>query len=117
MATAAEAHELPLRFVVAGNIRSLMGRNRVSQTQLALVVGCSQPTLSKRLDGHTPAFDLDELERIAFHFDVTIEDLCRSSCFGTSVLLTGLAPYIGDDDPFEPDPDVPTKRCLTLVGG
>lgn len=62
------------RLAVAAEILALMGRTRTSQKALAAVLGLSQPSLSKRLSGKQ-AFDLDELLKIAAHFDVVVTDL------------------------------------------
>jgi transcriptional regulator with XRE-family HTH domain len=51
-----------------------MGRRRTSQKELGAVLGMSQPTISGRMRGEV-VFNLDELEKIATHFDVPITDL------------------------------------------
>jgi len=65
---------MPTRAAVARRILGLMGENRVHQTELATVLGMSQPTLSRRLDAKK-AFDVDELDAIAAYFDVPVTDL------------------------------------------
>ncbi|HEX7277244.1 MAG TPA: helix-turn-helix domain-containing protein [Acidimicrobiales bacterium] len=62
---------------VAGEVRALMGRHRVSQTALASVLGINQSSLSARLCGKLP-FDLDELFIIAKHFNVEVTSLLGS---------------------------------------
>lgn len=64
---------------VAANVRALMGRGingkRVTQTELAVVLGLkSQAAVSDRLSGKT-AFDLDEMLALAAFFDVKVTDL------------------------------------------
>jgi len=63
--------------MVASEVRALMGRHRVSQTALADALGLSQSSLSARLRCELP-FDVDELSRVAAHFDVPITDLFGS---------------------------------------
>lgn len=68
MAQAAAEHFTDgLRGVVAGNVLSLMGRNRISQAKLAAALGMSQPSLSKRING-SKSWELDELEKVAAYF-------------------------------------------------
>jgi predicted transcriptional regulator len=57
------------REAIASEVRSLMGRRRVSQTALARLLGISQSALSRRLVGEQP-FDTDELFVIARHLGV-----------------------------------------------
>lgn len=59
------------REVIAGNIRSLMGRHRCTQTALGQVLHLSQPSVSQRLKGDV-AFDTDELLAVAAHFNVEV---------------------------------------------
>lgn len=48
-----------------------MARRRVTQDQVAALLGMSQPQISKRLLGEIP-FDLGELRRIAEFLDVPV---------------------------------------------
>lgn len=50
-----------IRRTVGANVRAEMARNRVTQDQVAEVLGISQPQVSKRLLGEI-AFDVVELE-------------------------------------------------------
>ena len=69
------------RSEVAATVRALMGRGvgdgkRVTQEQLAEVLGMSQGPMSRRLAGLHP-FDFDELLAIAEFFNVSIASLIR----------------------------------------
>lgn len=55
-----------------------MARKRVTGTTLAQALGVSQPTLSRRLNGHIP-FDLDELEVVGKVLGVSVSDLLTRS--------------------------------------
>lgn len=57
------------RQAVAAEVRSLMGRLRVTQAVLARKAEMSRPALSERLAGKR-AFDTDQLIRIASALDV-----------------------------------------------
>lgn len=57
------------RSVVAGEVKALMGRHSVSKAELGKILGLTYPPLKKRLDGNQ-SFTVDELDRIADHFDV-----------------------------------------------
>jgi len=72
MSTAPE--HIAARLAVAGEVLSLMGRHRVSQTKLGKHLDLSQPALSKRLNGTQP-FSADELIAIAAYFDVEVTAL------------------------------------------
>lgn len=48
---------------MAAEVRAWMGRRRVTQTELAAVLGKSQPYVSRRLSGEV-AFDTDDLYRL-----------------------------------------------------
>lgn len=62
----------PVRDEVAAEVRSLMGRHRVSQTRLATALGMSQSALSRRLNGEK-AFDVDDLATIAEELKFELE--------------------------------------------
>jgi transcriptional regulator with XRE-family HTH domain len=78
---------------VAGEVRALMGRHRVSQTALARVLGLSQSSLSARLCGELP-FDLDDLVTVAKHFNVSVTSLLGSpkSVWNTGDELRSMVP-------------------------
>lgn len=63
---------------VADEVRSLMARYRVSQTELASVLHLSQTVISKRLRGLTP-FDANEIGLLADYFNVPISVLFGES--------------------------------------
>lgn len=56
---------------VASEIRAEMGRQGVTHTALADVLGISQPQTTKRLNAVIP-FDTSELEAIAEHLRVPV---------------------------------------------
>ena len=56
---------------IAGNVRAILGKHKISQTKLAAYLGMSQAALSRRLSGEL-AFDTDEILSIAAAFDVPI---------------------------------------------
>lgn len=59
---------------VAAEVRALMGRHNVTQTQLAEVLQVAQPAISKRLRGKTP-FDANEIGVLAQFFNVNPAEL------------------------------------------
>jgi transcriptional regulator with XRE-family HTH domain len=62
------------RETVAEEVRSLMGRHKVSGNRLAVMTGMTQSSMSRRLAGTYP-FTVDELEVIADAFGVPITSL------------------------------------------
>lgn len=60
-----------LRATVAGEVRAMMARRRITQTDLANKLGWTQSYVSRRLSGDVP-FDIDELEVLADLFDVPV---------------------------------------------
>lgn len=64
----------PMRVRVAEEIRVLLARRRMSASELARRSGMTQPYISRRLTGEI-AFDVDDLERIAFALEVAPADL------------------------------------------
>lgn len=66
---AQESAPSPLTLRVAEEVRALMGRRRVSQMQLADVLGVAQTGVSKRLRGRIP-FDANEIGVLAAFFGV-----------------------------------------------
>ncbi len=67
---------------MAQEIFALMGRHRLSQTELAQVLGIGQSSLSRRLNCHQ-AFDADHLFAIADYFDVPVTDLLAPATLPT----------------------------------
>jgi predicted transcriptional regulator len=51
-----------------------MARRKVSQAQIAELLGLKQASVSKRINGDTP-WRLDELSRIAGHLEVPLVSL------------------------------------------
>lgn len=72
--TPTERPSVPLRESIAEEIRVHMTRQRVTGVALAARIGRSQSYVSRRLTGET-AFDLDDLERIAYALSVTVFQL------------------------------------------
>lgn len=66
---------------VTANIRALMGRHRVTQTQLAGALGISLPGMSDRLSNKTN-LTIREAIRIAEFFDVPLAELVSTSSNG-----------------------------------
>jgi transcriptional regulator with XRE-family HTH domain len=54
---------------VAANVRAEMARHRVTQAQLATVLGLHQMSVSRRLNGEVP-FDVNELVAVADYLGV-----------------------------------------------
>jgi predicted transcriptional regulator len=59
---------------VAANIRAELARQKVSQSQVAEVLGVSQAAVSRRLSGALP-FELDEIAAVADLLNVRARDL------------------------------------------
>lgn len=67
---------------VAAEVRALMGRHKVTQAQLAEVLGLSsQGAVSYRLNG-TQEFKLSELDALAEYFGTTVEELVGGTRVG-----------------------------------
>jgi transcriptional regulator with XRE-family HTH domain len=66
------------RETIAEEIRALMARRQVSQTELAQAVGVSQATFSERIRGRKP-FNLDQLDAIAEHLNVSVESIVTAA--------------------------------------
>ena len=58
---------------VAEEVRVVLARRRMSQKELGVAIGRSQPFMSRRLNGELP-FDIAELAAIAEALDVPITD-------------------------------------------
>ena len=67
----------PARAAVAGDVRAEMARRRMTGRELARRTGKSQPYWSRRLSGDV-ALDVDDLEAVAAHLEVSASDLVRS---------------------------------------
>ena len=80
------------REVIAANIRSLMGRHRVTQKRIGEVIHLTQGPVSERLSGKI-AFDTDELLAIAAEFNVEV-----------TALLEGISEQGGSSLPWIPTP-------------
>ncbi len=59
---------------VAANVRSVMARQRISQTELASALGMRQQSLSRRLQGKTP-ITVDEAYAMAAALGVNPSDV------------------------------------------
>lgn len=66
-----------LASIVGGNVRALLAVRKVSQVQLAEILGVTQSAVSKRLRGVTP-FDTNDLEAIATAFGVPPMELLNA---------------------------------------
>lgn len=110
--------------VIAAEVRAVMGRRRVNQTQLARRLDMSQAALSRRLGGETP-FDVVELTRIAIVLNTTMHELIPESVTGRYPQYAqvraalDLLHYDGPDQltiDDAPRYDAPTRRLLVPVG-
>jgi transcriptional regulator with XRE-family HTH domain len=59
---------------VAGNVRAEMGRQNVTQVQLAGAMSLTQAAISRRLTGKVP-FNVQELADLAVFLDVPVSRL------------------------------------------
>lgn len=59
---------------IAGNVRAWMARRQVDQAAIATVLGKSNAAVSDRVNGKTH-FRVDELQRVAAHLEVTLDQL------------------------------------------
>lgn len=59
---------------VAAEVRVHMARRQLSQLDLAVALGWSQPYLSRRLTGAVP-WSTDDIERIAKELDIPVHEL------------------------------------------
>lgn len=59
---------------VAGEVRALLARRQITGKQLAVHLGVSQFSVSRRLRGQT-AFSIDELTSVAGFLGVPVEEL------------------------------------------
>lgn len=63
---------------IAAAVRAELGRQKKQFKELVAPLGLSYPTVSGRLNGHTP-FTADELDRIAGFLGITAYDLIDSA--------------------------------------
>lgn len=66
---------------IASAVRAELGRQGKKLTDLTSPLGLSRPTVSGRLNGHTP-FTADELDKIASFLGLTAYDLIDSAALG-----------------------------------
>lgn len=66
---------------IASAVRAELGRQGKKLTDLTVPLGLSRPTISGRLNGHTP-FTADELDKIASFLGLTAYDLIDSAALG-----------------------------------
>ena len=59
---------------IAGNVRAEMARRRLTQTDVALLLGMSQNAVSRRLSGRTP-WRLTDLRALADALGTTVSAL------------------------------------------
>lgn len=63
---------------VADEVRAHLARHRVTQRDVASLLGKAQPTISRKLDGRTP-FTLRELALIADRLGVEVSEFFATS--------------------------------------
>lgn len=66
---------------IASAVRAELGRQGKKLTDLTAPLGLSRPTISGRLNGHTP-FTADELDKVASFLGITAYDLIDSAALG-----------------------------------
>lgn len=66
---------------IASAVRAELGRQSKKLTDLTEPLGLSRPTISGRLNGHTP-FTADELSKVAEFLGITAYDLIDSAALG-----------------------------------
>lgn len=79
----------PMRELVAEEIRALLGRRKMSGSELARRMGVSQKYMSRRITGET-AFDVDDLYAIAQMLGVDVAGLLPRPAEGR--LITTIQP-------------------------
>lgn len=75
---------------ITSAVRAEMGRQGKKFHELTLPLNRSYPTISSRLNGHTP-FTLDELEKIAAFLGMTTNDLIESANLGRRIAASSPA--------------------------
>ena len=80
VAMTAQVHAMPDNFSrrVGEEVRALMARHGVNQTQVAATLGIHQSAVSKRLTGRTP-FDVNELAAVARFFRTTTANIIAAA--------------------------------------
>lgn len=63
---------------VASAVRAEVARRKISQSEIAGLLGISQASLSRRMTGLTP-FDIDEVDKIAAHLELPVASLFEDS--------------------------------------
>ena len=96
------------RQAVAEEIRAVMGRKRISGSELARRLDRSQPWVSRRISGAV-ALDWDDMDRIAQALDVAISDLLPGD------LRTGSGLTLLPGDPQQELPFPGVRRELAVV--
>lgn len=66
---------------IVSAVRAEMGRQGKKLNELVAPLGLSWPTISGRLNGHTP-FTSEELEQVATFLGITVYDLIDSAALG-----------------------------------
>ena len=66
---------------IAAAVLAELGRQGKKRTDLTIPLGLSRPTVSGRLNGHTP-FTADELDKVASFLGITAYDLIDSAALG-----------------------------------
>lgn len=66
---------------IASAVRAELGRQGKKFRELTVPLGLSRPTISGRLNGHTP-FTADELDKVAGFLGITAYDLVESAALG-----------------------------------
>lgn len=78
---------------IAAAVRAELGRQGKKLTDLTSPLGLSRPTISGRLNGHTP-FTADELDKVATFLGITAYDLIDSAALGKRFGLTTSTPEV-----------------------
>lgn len=97
-----------LREYAAEEIRALLGRRKMSATQLGRQMGVSQAYIWRRLSGET-AFDLDDLQKIAAILDVEVTSFLPRPAEGR-VITAGGSRDAKDTHYYLPTPNGQAKR-------
>jgi transcriptional regulator with XRE-family HTH domain len=85
----------PTTATIIGELRALMARRRVTQGQLADVLGCSAQSVTRRMKGDK-SFTIDELDTIAAYLLVVQNLLGHSSPTTTAVYTAWSRPAAED---------------------
>lgn len=63
---------------VAANVRAEVGRRQLTQASVAVILGKSQQSVSKKMRGSIP-FDLEELDALASALSVPVEQFLATT--------------------------------------